>query len=128
MQKLLTFFQQNISIYAIFKDQSFNDTLTNNIVSFEQLSRGMEMYHVIFSMVILSFLLIQEEQLSVTGEICTQVLVNCLEDQENVSSLNAQHDINSVDWAAKLHCKSKCLKEQGLFLYFISSSCSLAFG
>ena len=28
MQKLLTFFQQNISIYAIFNDQCFNDTLT----------------------------------------------------------------------------------------------------
>ena len=27
----------NISIYAIFNDQSFNDTLTNNIVSFEQM-------------------------------------------------------------------------------------------
>ena len=41
MQKLLTFFQQkNISIYAIFNDQSFNDTLTNDIVSFEQLGPG----------------------------------------------------------------------------------------
>ena len=28
MQKLFTFFQQNISVYAIFNDQSFNDTLT----------------------------------------------------------------------------------------------------
>ena len=28
---------KNISICAIFNDQSFNDTLTNNIVSFEQL-------------------------------------------------------------------------------------------
>ena len=40
MQKLLTFFQQQykcISIEAIFNDQSFNDTLTNNIVSFQQL-------------------------------------------------------------------------------------------
>ena len=27
----------NISIYAIFNDQSFNNTLTNDIVSFEQL-------------------------------------------------------------------------------------------
>ena len=43
MQKLLTFFQQNylwISMYAIFNDQSFNDTLTNDIVSFEQLGPG----------------------------------------------------------------------------------------
>ena len=30
------FFSKNISIYAIFNDQSFNDTLTNDIVSFEQ--------------------------------------------------------------------------------------------
>ena len=38
MQKLLTFFfSKNISVYAIFYDQSFNDTLTNDIVSFEQL-------------------------------------------------------------------------------------------
>ena len=36
MQKLLTFFSKYISVYAIFNDQSFNDTLTNNIVSFEQ--------------------------------------------------------------------------------------------
>ena len=33
------FFSKNIRIYAIFNDQSFNDTLTNN-VSFEQLGRG----------------------------------------------------------------------------------------
>ena len=31
------FFSKNISIYAIFYDQSFNDTLTNDVVSFEQL-------------------------------------------------------------------------------------------
>ena len=31
------FFSKNISNYAIFSDQSFNDTLTNDIVSFEQL-------------------------------------------------------------------------------------------
>ena len=36
MQKLLTFFSKNISVYAILNDQSFNDTLTNDIVSFEQ--------------------------------------------------------------------------------------------
>ena len=35
--KLHTFFQQNLRVYAIFNDQSFNDTLTNDIVSFEQL-------------------------------------------------------------------------------------------
>ena len=32
------FFSKNISVYAIFNDQSFNNTLFNNIVSFEQLS------------------------------------------------------------------------------------------
>ena len=37
MQKLLTFFSKNISMYAIFNDQTFNDTLNNDIVSFEQL-------------------------------------------------------------------------------------------
>ena len=31
------FFSKIISVYAIFNDQSFNDTLTNNIVSFVQL-------------------------------------------------------------------------------------------
>ena len=40
MQKLLTFFSKNINIYVIFNDQSFNDTLTNDIVSFEQLGPG----------------------------------------------------------------------------------------
>ena len=29
-------FQQNISVISIFNNQSFNDTLTNDIVSFEQ--------------------------------------------------------------------------------------------
>ena len=43
MQKLLTFFfSKNISIYGIFNDQSFNDTLTNDIVSFEQLGPDIE--------------------------------------------------------------------------------------
>ena len=37
MQKLLTFFQQNISVHAIFNDRSFNAMLTNDVVSFEQL-------------------------------------------------------------------------------------------
>ena len=30
---------KNISVYAIFNEQSFNDMLTNDIVSFEQLGR-----------------------------------------------------------------------------------------
>ena len=32
------FRSKNISVYAIFNDQSFNNTLTNDFVSFEQLS------------------------------------------------------------------------------------------
>ena len=32
------FFSKNISIYVIFNDQSFNNMLANNIVSFEQQS------------------------------------------------------------------------------------------
>ena len=46
MQKLLTFFSKNISIFAIFNDQSFNDTLTNDIVSFEQLAPGRHWFSV----------------------------------------------------------------------------------
>ena len=37
MQKLLNFFSKNISVYAISIDQSFNDTLTKDIIIFEQL-------------------------------------------------------------------------------------------
>ena len=37
MQKLPTFDNRNNSVYAIFNDQSFSDTLTNVIFSFEQL-------------------------------------------------------------------------------------------
>ena len=37
MQKLLTSFSKNISVYPVFNDQNFNNTLTNDIVSFEQL-------------------------------------------------------------------------------------------
>ena len=33
-------FSKHISIYAISNDQGFNDTLTNDIVSFEQLGPG----------------------------------------------------------------------------------------
>ena len=36
------FFSKNISIYAVFNDRSFNDTLTNDIVSFEQLGPDLE--------------------------------------------------------------------------------------
>ena len=36
------FFSKDISVYAIFNNQSFNDTLTNDIVSFEQLGPGQQ--------------------------------------------------------------------------------------
>ena len=40
MQKLLKLSSaKNISIYAIFNDQSFNNTLTNDMISFEQLGQ-----------------------------------------------------------------------------------------
>ena len=35
--KATNFFSKNISIYAIFNGQNFNDTLTNGIVNFEEL-------------------------------------------------------------------------------------------
>ena len=44
MQKLLTFFSKNISVYAIFNNQSFNNMLTNDIVSFEQPGPGYKSY------------------------------------------------------------------------------------
>ena len=41
MQRLLiSFSAKNITVYAIFNYRSFNDTLTNDIVSFEQLGPG----------------------------------------------------------------------------------------
>ena len=39
-------FSENISVYAIFSDQSFNDTLTNDIVSFEQLDPDLHAMHI----------------------------------------------------------------------------------
>ena len=39
-----SFFSKNISVYAIFDDQHFNDTLTVDIVSFEQLGPGSKLY------------------------------------------------------------------------------------
>ena len=38
------FSAKNISVCAIFNDQSFNDTLTNGIISFEQLGPGIFLY------------------------------------------------------------------------------------
>ena len=41
----LHFFSKNISIYAIFNDQSFNETLTYDIISFEQLGPDFSVTH-----------------------------------------------------------------------------------
>ena len=41
------FFSKNISVYAIFNDRSFHDTLTNDIVSFEQLGPDVLIFRVI---------------------------------------------------------------------------------
>ena len=41
IQKLLTFFSKNIRVFAIFNDKSFNDMLTNDIISIEQLTPGL---------------------------------------------------------------------------------------
>ena len=35
------FFSKNISLFTIINDQNFNDMLTNDIVSFEQLGPGL---------------------------------------------------------------------------------------
>ena len=40
---LLHFFSKNIGVYAIFNDPSFNDTLTNYIISFKQLGPGFQL-------------------------------------------------------------------------------------
>ena len=39
------FYSKNISVYAIFNDQSFNDTLTNDTVSFEQLGPDWDLHY-----------------------------------------------------------------------------------
>ena len=39
------FFSKNITIFVIFNDESFNDTLTNDIVSFEQLGPALHIWH-----------------------------------------------------------------------------------
>ena len=93
MQKLLTFFSKNISVYTIFNDQVTPASVAQldgpsdwrpggrgfNPRRGRQLS-FVEIDHEIFSMVILSLPLIQEGQLSVSGERMCTILVNRLED------------------------------------------------
>ena len=40
VQKLLTFFQQKLLAYFKYQHLNFNETLTNNVISFEQPSPG----------------------------------------------------------------------------------------
>ena len=42
MLKLHTFFSKNNSVYAVFNYQSFNDMLTKDMVSFEQLGPDLQ--------------------------------------------------------------------------------------
>ena len=44
MKSYSHFFSKNFSVYAIFNDQSFNDSLTNDIFSFEQLGPDSESF------------------------------------------------------------------------------------
>ena len=44
MQKLLTFFSAKILAYMPYLMIKVNDTLTNNIVSFEQLGPGLQVF------------------------------------------------------------------------------------
>ena len=61
----------------------------------------MEIDHEIFSMVILSLLLIQEVHLSVSGERMCTILVNCLEDYVCPVKLWLGKLTYWVDWAVK---------------------------
>ena len=48
------FFSKNISIYDIFNDQSCTDTLTNDIISFEQLGPDcLIVFYICFCIIIL---------------------------------------------------------------------------
>ena len=49
------FFIKYISVYAVLNDQSFNDTLTNDIVSFEQLSPDVVCSFLAFGCICFSF-------------------------------------------------------------------------
>ena len=42
MSSFAIFFGKNISKYALYDEQRFNDTLTNDIISFEQLGSDQE--------------------------------------------------------------------------------------
>ena len=48
------FSSKNISVYAIFNDHSFNDMLTNDIISFEQLGPGIYLGPVVQSIISLT--------------------------------------------------------------------------
>ena len=70
MQKLLTFFRKNIRVYAICNDQSFNDTLTNDFISFEQMGPEQESFR--------SFLYPLSQKINISGNTCN-ILMTKLE-------------------------------------------------
>ena len=49
LQKLLTFFQQKISAYLRITRLNFNESLTNDVVSFEQLGPDVEGPHILLA-------------------------------------------------------------------------------
>ena len=70
------FLSKNISVYAIFNDQSFNDTLTNDIVSFEQLGPVVLGYAVfIWGISSEKFQNVQNAQIQIILYMCSITLV-----------------------------------------------------
>ena len=61
------FFSKNNSIYAVFNDKSFNDTSTNNVVSFEQM--GPDIFLISAHKHITEALLMSTHNISFCGEI-----------------------------------------------------------
>ena len=94
MQKLLTFLSaKNISVYAIFNDQSFNDTLINDIISFEQL--GLDVLVLPRNIVLPVFITVQILRIPTVKTLMYTIVVNKTE--------RCQHELSLL----KLHCKTR---------------------
>ena len=52
------FFSKNISIYAVFNGQGFNNTLTNDIISFEQLGPEWQTVEILMRQFFISHLIL----------------------------------------------------------------------
>ena len=113
------FFSKNISIFAIYNDQSFNNTLTNNIVSFEQL--GPDIYFSYFSYVVEAQWNCLSKASPVSVTIYMYVFIEkywhfldkknpsylelCYQGAECLALLSSDHevlDLNSADWRIQL--------------------------